>query len=141
MPGFAVILVDVPARTSLGAKPETLMPHHFTHRQNIPGVLRDNVNHYKINLRFGVSTPLTVSVAADGHGIQTSRLDRGGFHLHPPQVRSTLYDEVIPMDMSVGQRQRKAKADRLMHKSDFAQFAFESWRMSALPRNHLDRPL
>src|SRR5271169_6128747 len=45
------------------------------------------------------------------------------------------------MDVSVRKRQSKAEANRLMHKSYFAQFAFEARRMSALPRNQLGRPL
>jgi hypothetical protein len=45
------------------------------------------------------------------------------------------------MDVSIGQRQGEAKAYRLMHKSHFAKLAFEAGRMSALPRNHRDRPL
>jgi hypothetical protein len=117
------------------------MSHHLAHRQNIPGVLRDNVNCYKINLRFAVSMPLTVRVTADSHGVHTPRLDRSSFHLHTPQVCSTLHDEIVTMDVSIGQRQGEAKAYRLMHKSHFAKLAFEARRMSALPRNHRDRLL
>src|SRR5580704_3111818 len=141
VPGFPVAFVNVPAPISLGTKPKTLMSHHLAHRQNIPGVLRDNVNRYKINLRFGVSVPLTVRVTADSHGIHPPLLDRGSFHLHPPQFRSTLHDEIVSMDVSIGQRQGEAKAYRFMHKSHFAQLAFEAGRMSALPRNHRDRLL
>src|SRR5580692_12992540 len=117
MPGFPVALVNVPAPISLGTKPKTLMSHHLAHWQNIPGVFRDNVNRHKINLRFGVTMPLTVRVTADSHGIHPPLLDRSSFHLHTPQFRPTLHDEIVTMDVSIGQRQGEAKAYRLMHKA------------------------
>ena len=93
------------------------------HRQDVPGIFRDDVDRDKINLGLGVSRPAVVVV--DTQPVKPPHQASAGFHLYPPQVSSTLQHEVVAMQVSVGQRDSETQAGCFVHKSQFAQLALE----------------
>src|SRR5579863_10299916 len=122
-PSLAKVPVVVPPRISTGTKPQGGVSRHHAHRQDIPTVVRDNVDRYKINLRRRVSMRRLVPATAYRNSIGPTHFVRRSFDLHPPQLRSTLprstfprptiNDEVIRMRVSVRQRQREPETEAL----------------------------
>ena len=125
MPGLAVVSVGVKARVSRGTEEQSPASRYLAHRQNIPSLFRDNVDRYKIDLRLGVSLPHPLGGMVDAQPVQSPHHEPAGFDLHPPEVFSTLHDEVVAMQVPVRQRQREAQACGLVHKSRLAQLALK----------------
>ena len=121
VPGFAVVGVAIPAGTSLGAKPEAHAPYHLTHRQNVPGFLRDDVYRDKIHIRCGVGDLAPVFVAENGCLILAVKNVGAGFYLYAAKAAAALDDEIITMVVTVGLRHHEAETDGFVRKGGFAE--------------------
>src|SRR5580704_492521 len=123
MPGFPVASVDVRAVVSLGTKQQCLTFHHFAHRQNVPGVLRDNVDCYKINFGLAVTYRPSTCVPLDAQGIQTFPHVGDAFYLYAPQLLPALHDEVKGVDGAIRLGHHEAELGRLVQKGHFTKVA------------------
>jgi hypothetical protein len=129
MPGLAVVSVRIRAHVPVRTEKQSPAFQYLAHRQDIPGTFRNNQDRYKINLGFAASCPAVVVV--DAQPVESPHQAAAGFHLYPPQVSSALHDEVVAMQVPVGQRQREAQAGGLVHEGHFAKLALKGIRAPA----------
>src|ERR1700674_422906 len=123
VPRLAVVAEVVPAGGSLGTERRSPAFCHLAHRQNIPGLFRNNIGHHKINFGFRVSNLHTARATTHTHLIQAVHQVGPGFYLHPPEVAPAIHNEVIAINVAPWLRHHEAETHRFVQKGDFAKKA------------------
>ena len=90
--------------------------------EDVPGILRFDVNREEIELRCEVARKMPSEMTPAGDVIAPSGDATGGLYLHSPQMEPRRNDEVVWFTVAEGLGNMKAEASSLMHESDLAQF-------------------
>jgi hypothetical protein len=123
MPGLAVMTIHVRPGMSSGTKHQTLTLHDLAHRQNVPDILRDDVDRHKINFGLAVSQQPSALASTNVEVIQTLPHVGDTFYLYAPQFLPTLHDEVKWIDAAIRLGHHETEPRRLVQKGHLTKIA------------------
>ena len=117
-PGFAITL-EAGFASLVRIEPEAGASVDGGDGENVPGVLRHDVSHEKVDVVLGVSD----FVSAGFYGVAAVALLIRGLHLHPPAFWPAVHNEIEGGAVSPRFRDFEAEADGFAEKCGFGGFS------------------
>src|SRR5579863_712940 len=118
-------------------KLQALPAYHLAHRQNIPDLLRHDVDRYKIKVGLAIGDLSAIQRMEYIRRIQIAFRLGTRLHLYAPKVFPGFQNEVIAVVVAVGLGHHEAQTHGFVHKGYFAEITLledlEATRSPCLP--------